>query len=235
MTRVLDVEDLHAGYGDSAVLHGTHAAVAAGEVLGVIGPNGAGKSTLAKAVVGLARIRSGKVTLNGRDLVGLPTHDIIAAGVGYVPQSKNVFPSMTVRENLEVGAFLRHEGAEAALARVERLFPLLAERREQKVGKMSGGERQMVAMGRALMLDPVLLILDEPSAGLAPTLQDAVFDRVREVAATGVAVLLVEQNAKKALARCDRALVLDQGKNAFEGTGEEVLAHPEIGRLYLGR
>lgn len=235
MTAVLEVEDLHAGYGEVAVLHGVQTSIAAGEVLGVIGPNGAGKSTLAKAVVGLADVSAGRVRLKGRDLAGLRTHEVVAAGVGYVPQSRNVFPSMTVRENLEVGAYLRAEDVDGAIARVETLFPVLAERRTQKVGKMSGGERQMVAMGRALMLDPALLVLDEPSAGLAPRLQEVVFDRARDVARTGVAVLLVEQNAAKALKRCDRALVLDQGKNAFEGTGEEILAHPEIGRLYLGR
>lgn len=233
--RVLEVDDLVAGYGDVAVLHGVRASVAAGEVLGVIGPNGAGKSTLAKAILGLADVRAGHIRLKGQDLAGLRTHEVIAAGVGYVPQLKNVFPSMTVRENLEVGAFLRHEGVDEAIGRVEAIFPLLRDRTAQKVGRMSGGERQMVAMGRALVTDPTLLVLDEPSAGLAPTLQDAVFDRVRDVARTGVAVLLVEQNARKALRRCDRAIVLDQGKNAFEGSGPQVLAHPEIGKLYLGR
>ncbi len=231
---MLRADAIVGGYGDLDILQGVSVRVAPGEVVCIIGPNGAGKSTLVKAVFGLCRVRSGKVTLDGRDVTGRPPEEVVAAGLAYVPQVANVFATMTVDENLDMGAYLRRDGIADAKERAFGLFPALRERRGQKVGRMSGGERQMVAIGRALMLDPRVLLLDEPSAGLAPNLVDVVFDMVRKVAEAGTPVLLVEQNARKALARSDRGYVLDQGRNKIEGSGAELLADENVGRLYLG-
>ncbi|HUR68154.1 MAG TPA: ABC transporter ATP-binding protein [Candidatus Thermoplasmatota archaeon] len=234
MSDILAARDIVCGYGEADIVKGASVAVHEKEVVCIIGPNGAGKSTLLKCIFGLVQARSGTVTLEGKDLTGLRPNQIVAAGLGYVPQVANVFATMTVDENLDVGGFLRAHGAQEARERVFSLFPILRDRRAERVGRMSGGQRQMVAIGRALMLDPRVLLLDEPSAGLAPMLQDQVFAQVRRIADAGTPVLLVEQNAKKALAHADRGIVLDQGKNAYEGKGSELLADPNVGKLYLG-
>jgi branched-chain amino acid transport system ATP-binding protein len=232
---VLSAKDIVAGYGELDILKGASIEVFPREVVCVLGPNGAGKSTMLKAIAGLLKPRSGTVTLLGKDITGLAHDRLVGEGLGYVPQVSNVFPSLTVEENLDMGAFLLPpEKIPAARAVVEQLFPVLKERARERVGRMSGGQRQMVAIGRALMTTPAVLLLDEPSAGLAPNLQDLVFERARKIAESGTPILLVEQNAKKALAKSDRGYVLDQGKNAYQGTGEELLSDPNVGKLYLG-
>jgi len=231
---VLEARAVVGGYTDLDILRGVSVTVRPGEVVCIIGPNGAGKSTLLKAIFGLVTVRQGSIFLKSANITGLPPQKVVASGIGYVPQVANVFPNLTVRENLDMGAFLRKDGVDEARERVYKLFPILREREGEKVGRMSGGQRQMVAIGRALMLDPDVLLLDEPSAGLAPNLQDQVFDQVRLVADSGTPILLVEQNAKKALAKSDRGYVLDQGRNKYEGRGRDLLDDPNVGRLYLG-
>jgi branched-chain amino acid transport system ATP-binding protein len=216
------------------ILTGVDLTLGDGELVGVIGPNGAGKSTLIKAIFGLVNIRSGSVTLRGDDIVGSAPHELVGRGVGYVPQRANVFPSLTVSDNLRMGIYLDRKRWDERVATVSRLFPILAERAEQKAGLLSGGERQMVAISRALMMDPSVLLLDEPSAGLAPTAQDLVFDRVRQIANAGVSIIMVEQNARRCLQIADRAYVLDQGRNAHEGTGRTLLHDTKVIDLYLG-
>lgn len=232
--RLLAVEALRAGYGDVEVVRGASLGVAGGEFVAIIGPNGAGKSTLLKAIVGLLRPRGGRVLLGGREITGLTPERIARLGVGYVPQVGNVFPALSVKENLEMGAYLRRDGVRERMEAVLDEFPRLRERLRQRARTLSGGERQMLALGKALMLDPALLVLDEPSAGLAPSVVEEIFAKVREVNARGVAVLMVEQNARKALGHAHRGYVLDQGQNRFEGPGRELLANPDVGRLYLG-
>jgi branched-chain amino acid transport system ATP-binding protein len=235
VTNIIECTDLVAGYVPGVnILNGCDLVVAAGEFVGIIGPNGAGKSTLMKAVLGLVTVRSGSVKLDGADITGQPAHKLVQRGVGFVPQTNNVFPSLTVRENLEMGCFVKPKTFATRYEVVTGLFPRLAERADQKASSLSGGERQMVAMGRALMLDPQLLLLDEPSAGLSPRLQDEVFLRCKLINDAGVAILMVEQNARRALQVCDRAYVLDQGTNAYTGTGRELLADPKVIELYLG-
>lgn len=231
---VLRADGVMAGYGKLEILHGVSVELREREVVSIIGPNGAGKSTLLRAIFGLVPVRQGRVELSGRSLVGMPPNRIVAEGLAYVPQVANVFPTLTVDENLDVGAFLRREGIEEARERVRTLFPFLRDHGKKKVGRLSGGERQMVAIGRALMLDPRVLLLDEPSANLAPKFQSEVFARVRAIADAGVPVLLVEQNARKALATSDRGYVLDMGRNKYEGPGAQLLADEKLGRLYLG-
>ena len=231
---LLKVEGLNGGYGDMQVLHDLHLEVAPGEIVCLIGPNGAGKSTLMKALFGLVRPWSGRVRFDGRDITGAPPQLLVRLGMGYVPQVDNVFPSLTVEENLEMGAFILREPLEQRKERVFQLFPRLRERRSQRVGRMSGGERQMVAMGRALMLQPKLLLLDEPSAGLAPKLVEHVFQQVQAIRQLGVAVVMVEQNARRALEVSDRAYVLAGGHNRFEGPARALLEDPVVARLYLG-
>jgi len=232
---VIEVVDLVAGYVPEVnILNGCNLTLAAGEFVGIIGPNGAGKSTLLKAVLGLVNIRGGNVSLDGDDITGRKAYELVARGVGFVPQTRNVFPSLTVRENLEMGCFLDPSRFSDRFQYVTTLFPRLGERADQRAGSLSGGERQMVAMGRALMLDPKVLLLDEPSAGLSPALQDQVFIQCRQINETGVAILMVEQNARRCLQVCDRAYVLDQGRNAYTGTGRELLADPKVIDLYLG-
>ncbi len=231
---LLTVEGLTTGYGEMEVLRSLSLRVEAGQIVSIIGPNGAGKSTAMKAVFGLLRPWQGAIRFGERDIGGLSPDKIVRLGMCYVPQTDNVFPSLTVEENLEMGAFVLTGPTRERKERVYELFPRLAERRRQRAGKMSGGERQMVAMGRALMLDPKLLLLDEPSAGLAPLLVDLIFDKVREINAAGVAVLMVEQNARKSLELADRAYVLVGGRNAIDGAGHDLLGDPEVGRLYLG-
>lgn len=233
--NIVECEALVAGYVPGVnILNGCDLTVGEGEFVGIIGPNGAGKSTLMKAVLGLVAIRSGEVRLSGENITGQPPHRLVERGVGFVPQSNNVFPSLTVRENLEMGCFLNPKSFPERYDVVTGLFPRLDERAGQRAGSLSGGERQMVAMGRALMLDPTLLLLDEPSAGLSPMLQDEVFLRCKLINDAGVAILMVEQNARRALQVCDRAYVLDQGTNAYTGTGRELLADPKVIELYLG-
>jgi branched-chain amino acid transport system ATP-binding protein len=235
VTDIIECSDLVAGYVPGVnILNGCDLVVATGEFVGIIGPNGAGKSTLMKAVLGLVTVRSGSVRLDGDDITGQPPHKLVQRGVGFVPQTNNVFPSLTVSENLEMGCFVNPRSFADRYEVVTGLFPRLAERADQKAGSLSGGERQMVAMGRALMLDPKLLLLDEPSAGLSPRLQDEVFLRCKLINDAGVAILMVEQNARRALQVCDRAYVLDQGTNAYTGTGRELLADPKVIELYLG-
>ncbi|MFC4004804.1 ABC transporter ATP-binding protein [Prauserella oleivorans] len=232
---LLVAEDLVAGYVPGVdVLGGCGLHLAPGEVVGVIGPNGAGKSTLVKAIFGLLRVRSGSVRLRGEDVTNKPAHVLVSRGIGYVPQRQNVFPTLTVEENLRMGTYLRPKAFAERVAVIEELFPVLAERKQQKANSMSGGERQMLGMGRALMMEPEVLLLDEPSAGLSPKYQDQVFDRVKEINATGVAILMVEQNARRCLQICDRGYVLDQGRNAYTGTGLELLHDPKVIELYLG-
>jgi len=231
---LLTVEGLTTGYGEMEVLRSLSLQVRAGQIVSIIGPNGAGKSTAMKAVFGLLRPWKGAIRFGEREIGGLSPDKIVRLGMCYVPQTDNVFPSLTVEENLEMGAFVLSGPTKERKERVYALFPRLAERRRQRAGKMSGGERQMVAMGRALMLDPQLLLLDEPSAGLAPLLVDLIFDKVREINAAGVAVLMVEQNARKSLELADHAYVLVGGTNAIDGVGRDLLHDPEVGRLYLG-
>jgi branched-chain amino acid transport system ATP-binding protein len=232
---LLVADDLHAGYVSGVdVLRGCGLELSSGELIGVIGPNGAGKSTLVKAVFGLLRIREGKVRLHGEDITNRPAHELVSRGIGYVPQRQNVFPTLTVEENLRMGTYLRPQAFDERVGFVEELFPVLGNRRGQKANSMSGGERQMLAMGRALMMRPEVLLLDEPSAGLSPLYQDQVFQRVKQINATGVAILMVEQNARKCLQICHRGYVLDQGGNAYTGTGTDLLHDQKVIELYLG-
>jgi branched-chain amino acid transport system ATP-binding protein len=232
---LLVVENLVAGYLPGVdILQGCSVQLGSGEIVGIIGPNGAGKSTLLKAAFGLVPVRSGTVTLRGEQITDLAAHELVERGVGYVPQRDNVFPSLTIEENLRMGAFRRPKAFDDRLAAVAELFPILARRRRQRAGNLSGGERQMVAMGRALMMDPAVLLLDEPSAGLSPLFQDQVFERVQQINGAGVAVLMVEQNAQRCLEIADRGYVLDQGRDAHAGTGEQLLSDPRVVELYLG-
>jgi branched-chain amino acid transport system ATP-binding protein len=233
---VLAAESLVAGYLPGVdILTGCSLTVAGHEIVGIIGPNGAGKSTLVKALFGLVTVRSGRVLLRGGDVTGRAPHQLVARGVGYVPQVRNVFPRLTVADNLRMGAYRQPEGLDARRAEVFSLFPRLAERRSQRAGLLSGGERQMLAMARALMMQPTVLLLDEPSAGLSPAMQDDVFDRVVEINRAGSAVVMVEQNARRCLEIAHRGYVLDQGRNAHEGTGDDLLDDPRVVELYLGR
>jgi ABC-type branched-subunit amino acid transport system ATPase component len=232
---LLRVEKVTSGYGDMEILHGVTLTLDRGEIVTVIGPNGAGKSTLMKTIFGLLKPKGGKILFEGEEIGGLSPDRIARRGMAYVPQVENVFPSLTVRENLEMGGFILSEDLGPRLASVYALFPNLRERQKQRVGKMSGGERQMVAMGRALMLNPCILLLDEPSAALAPNLAAMIFDRITAINGAGVAILIVEQNAKESLRLSNRGYVLAGGRNRFEDTGENLLANEEIGALYLGR
>ena len=233
--NVIDVVGIVGGYTpDVNILNGCDLVVGPGEFVGIIGPNGAGKSTLLKAILGQLRIQAGTVALNGEDITGRKAHELVERGVGFVPQTRNVFPSLTVRENLEMGCYLKPRLFDERFAYVAEMFPKLASRATQRAGALSGGERQMVAMGRALMLDPKVLLLDEPSAGLSPMLQDEVFINCRAINRSGVAILMVEQNARRCLQVVDRGYVLDQGTNAYTGTGRDLLADPNVIGLYLG-
>ena len=233
---LLHAESLKAGYGKMAILHDVTLQVRAGEMVSVIGPNGAGKSTAFKAIVGFLRPTSGHVRFDGQDITGLRPDQVLHRGLAYVPQGRIVFPQMTVLENLEMGAYIERDGRKIreALERVYALFPILAERRGQKAGTMSGGEQQMVAIGRALMTHPKLILLDEPSLGLSPKFVSLIFDKLGEMRHAGFTMMVVEQNAAKALAVADRAYVLELGRNRFEGAGRALLEDPEVKRLYLG-
>lgn len=233
--HVLETVDLVAGYiPEVNILNGTNTFVDAGELVGIIGPNGAGKSTLLKAIFGLVGIRSGAVTLNGEEITGLRANKLVTKGVGFVPQTENVFQALTIAENLEMGCYQLPSLYDERLAFVVDLFPELRKRLPQKAGSLSGGERQMVAMSRALMMDPHVLLLDEPSAGLSPVRQDETFINVARINAAGVSVMMVEQNARRCLQICDRAYVLDMGRDAYVGTGRDLLNDPKVIQLYLG-
>lgn len=233
--NILEVTDVYAGYvKDLNILQGINFQVAPGELVAVIGPNGAGKSTLAKAIFGLVNPERGKITFKGKDITGFKSDRIVKLGMCYVPQLSNVFASLSVEENLEMGAFIRQGSIQSQKNSIYNMFPRLADRRRQKAGTLSGGERQMLAMGKALMLDPDLLLLDEPSAALSPILVNTVFEQIRAINQTGKAIVLVEQNARKALLMADRGYVLENGRDRFEGTGANLLDDPQVKALYLG-
>ncbi|MGH9186067.1 MAG: ABC transporter ATP-binding protein [Acidimicrobiales bacterium] len=232
---LLVATDIVAGYVPEVnILNGCNLTLYRGEIVGIIGPNGAGKSTFLKAVFGLIPVRSGTVVLRDDEITGMKAHALVARGVGYVPQSDNVFPRLTVEENLQMGLYQRPRQFSARFDHVAELFPLLGQRRRQRAGSLSGGERQMVAMGRALMMEPSVLLLDEPSAGLSPSYQDEVFIRCKQINRTGVSIIMVEQNARRCLQICHRGFVLDQGANAYSGSGDELLRDPKVIELYLG-
>jgi branched-chain amino acid transport system ATP-binding protein len=232
---LLEARDVVAGYLPGIdILHGCNLTVSEGELIGMIGPNGAGKSTLLKAVFGLVDVRSGTVTLRDESITRLAAHDLVQRGVGYVPQVRNVFGMLTVEDNLRMGAYIKAREFARRRDHIMTLLPRLGERRGQRAGSLSGGERQMLAMARALMTEPSVLLLDEPSAGLSPMMQDDVFERIAGINASGVSVLMVEQNARRCLQIAHRAYVLDQGRNAYEGAGAALLADPKVVELYLG-
>jgi branched-chain amino acid transport system ATP-binding protein len=233
--RLLSADEVVAGYLPGVdILKGCNLELYDGELVGIIGPNGAGKSTLVKAMFGLVHIRSGTVNLRGTDITNRTAHELVSLGVGYVPQTNNVFPRLTVEENLEMGLYLKPKLWDERFGFVADLFPLLADRRKQRAGSLSGGERQMVAMGRALMMNPEVLFLDEPSAGLSPANQDVVFQRVKEINDTGISIVMVEQNARRCLQIASRGYVLDDGRNAYTGPGMDLLNDPKVIDLYLG-
>ncbi len=223
-----------AGYGETEILHGVSITVDEGEVVTIIGPNGCGKSTLMKAIVGLVRVRNGSVAFRGQEISSSPPETIVRTGLCYVPQTNNVFPSLSIRENLEMGAFVRRDEFRGRIDEMFEVFPDLAVQPGRKAGSLSGGQRQMLAIARALMLDPALLMLDEPSAGLSPAMMNTVFERVREINQTGVALLMVEQNARQALGMSHRGYVLVAGEKRLEDTGRDLLNNPEVASLYLG-
>ena len=232
---VVEVRDVTAGYIPGVnILNGCSLTAAPGELIGIIGPNGAGKSTLLKAIFGLVKVREGGIYLHGDEITNQKANKLVGQGVGFVPQTNNVFPSLTIQENLEMGMFLKPKGLKERLEFVTEIFPELGKRLGQRAGSLSGGERQMVAMSRALMMGPHVLLLDEPSAGLSPVRQDEAFLRVKEINKAGVTTIMVEQNARRCLQICDRGYVLDQGRDAYTGTGRELLNDPKVIGLYLG-
>lgn len=232
---VLKVENVTAGYTpESSILHGLSLELNEGEIVSIIGPNGAGKSTLLKAIFGLLKPTEGRILLKEENIAGLPPFKIAQKGVSYVPQVENIFPSLTIEENLEMGAFIRNDDYTGTMEGVFSLFPVLKERRNNRAGHLSGGQRQMVAMGRALMLNPKILLLDEPSAGLAPIFVGSIFEKIKEINATGVSILIVEQNAREALKMSHRGYVLAMGRNVLDDDSKALLANEEVGRLYLG-
>ena len=257
MNILLEAQDLHSGYGEMEILHGVSIALDEGEMVAIIGPNGAGKSTLIKTIFGLLRPTKGRVRFRGADITGKHPRDLVLNGLAYVPQSNNTFPSLTVLENLEMGAITRRSSPipmpwsriadpkvrsrmltdtqirKRAVGTIE-LFPNLRPKLRERAGALSGGEQQMVALAKSMMLDPDILLIDEPSAGLAPKLVDNVFSKIVEINASGTAVIMVEQNAKKALAIAHRGYVLETGRNRFEGTGQELLHNTDVAKLYLG-
>ena len=233
---ILEVNGVAAGYVKGLnILQGIDLVVTEGEIVTIIGPNGAGKSTLLKAVMGLIQTSAGRYYLNGLEKTALSTHRIVEEGVGYVPQVANIFPSLTIQENLEIGGWILKRNTQAALVNIYEKFPLLYERKGDRAGNLSGGQRQLLALARALVTSPSILLLDEPSAGLSPVAINDVFKTIKEINESGVSILLVEQNAKRALNFSDRGYVLDQGRNAYQGKGQELLEDPRVVDLYLGK
>ncbi|PXX96287.1 ABC transporter ATP-binding protein [Halomonas sp. LBP4] len=231
---LLEAREVHCGYGAMNILHGVDMAIEADEIGVIVGPNGAGKSTMLKAVFGLLTVSQGEIRLRGEPIHNLAPNRLVQKGMGFIPQEHNVFPSLTVQENLEMGAYLKPENVKRMLTQVYELFPPLQDKRHQPAGELSGGQRQMVAMGRALMAEPSLLLLDEPTAGLSPLYMNEIFERVKTINAAGVGILMVEQNAKQALAIADKGFVLAAGQNRFTDTGAALLADPEVARSFLG-
>lgn len=232
---LLEFDNVVSGYGEMEILHGVSIHVEEGEIVSIIGPNGAGKSTLVKTVFGLLNTWEGSITFASEVITGLPPEQIVRKGMCYVPQVDNTFSSLTVQENLEMGAYIRDDDFQPRIEEIYKLFPDIEGRRSTRVSKLSGGMRQMVALGRALMLDPQMLLLDEPSAGLAPMVVDMIFDRIKAINQQGVTLLIIEQNARKALENSDRGYVLVDGKNRLDGPGPELLADEQIGELFLGK
>ncbi len=232
---ILEAENITAGYTTEVnILYDVGLRLKSGQIVSVIGPNGAGKSTLLKTIFGILKPTNGKIRLKEEDITGLKPDKVAKRGVSYVPQVDNVFPSLTIQENLEMGAFIREDDYSPRLNEIYELFPILGERKKQKAGQLSGGQRQMVAMGRALMLDPQVLLLDEPSAGLSPKLVDMIFEKIMDINKTGVSMIIVEQNAREALKMADHGYVLAMGRNVLDDSGDALLANKEVGRLYLG-
>lgn len=231
---LLEARDVHGGYGGMNILNGVEMTLEADEVGVIVGPNGAGKSTMLKAIFGLLTVSQGEILLRGQPIHNLPPNRLVERGMGFVPQEHNVFPSLTVKENLQIGAFLKPGNVKRMLKQIYDFFPPLYDKRHQPAGELSGGQRQMVAMGRALMAEPEVLLLDEPTAGLSPLYMNEIFERVREINAAGVGILMVEQNAKQALAIADKGFVLAAGKNRFTDTGAALLADPEVAKSFLG-
>ncbi|KPQ18821.1 ABC transporter ATP-binding protein [Halomonas sp. HL-93] len=231
---LIEARDVYGGYGSMNILNGVNMSLEANEVGVIVGPNGAGKSTLLKAIFGLLHVNQGDILLHGAPIQNLAPNQLVERGMGFVPQEKNVFPSLTVQENLEMGAFLKPQNVKRMLGQVYEFFPPLQEKRRQPAGELSGGQRQMVAMGRALMAEPSILLLDEPTAGLSPLYMNEIFDRVKHINAAGVGILMVEQNAKQALAIADKGFVLAAGQNRFTDTGAALLADPDVAKSFLG-
>ena len=233
--KFLKAHKITGGYGSGPdILHACDISVGKGEIAVIVGPNGAGKSTAMKAIFGMLDVREGSVLLDGVDISNFSTQDRVRAGMGFVPQNQNIFTSMTVEENLEMGAFIRKDNFSNTLEQVFELFPILKEKRRQAAGELSGGQRQQVAVGRALMTQPKILMLDEPTAGVSPIVMDELFDRIIEVSRTGIPILMVEQNARQALGIADTGFVMVQGRNAYTGSGKELLADPEVRKSFLG-
>ena len=230
----LSGEAMTGGYGGADIVHDCSISVGRGEIAVIVGPNGAGKSTAMKALLGMVSLRSGKVRLDGEDITGLSPQDRVGRGMAFVPQTDNVFVTMTVRENLEMGAFLRRDDIAGTMERVFELFPALKEKRDSPAGELSGGQRQQVSVGRALMTEPAVLMLDEPTAGVSPIVMDDLFERMLEIRGAGIAILMAEQNARQALAIADRGYVLVTGRNRFTDSGRALLANPEVRRSFLG-
>ncbi len=227
-------ESMTGGYGGADILHGCTIAVEKGEIAVIVGPNGAGKATAIKAVFGMLHLRDGHVRLDGDDITALSPQQRVRSGMGFVPQTSNVFVNLTVQENLEMGAYIRDDDFMATMEIIFDLFPILRQKRRQPAGELSGGQRQQVAVGRALMTQPKVLMLDEPTAGVSPIVMDELFDKIIEIARTGISILMVEQNARQALAIADKGYVLVQGRNRFTDTGAALLADPEVRRTFLG-
>lgn len=231
---ILKAESISAGYTELDILQDVSMEVKTNQIVSIIGPNGAGKSTLLKAIFGILKPRKGRIVLKDEDISGLKPNKVARKGISYVPQVSNVFPSLTIQENLEMGAFIRTDDFSTRMEEIYDLFPTLREKRKQKAGQLSGGQRQMVAMGRALMLDPIMLLLDEPSAGLAPLLVSTIFEKIMDINQTGVSIAIVEQNAKEALKMADHGYVLAMGRNVLDDDGDALLENEEVAKLYLG-